>query len=64
MSEFRQNTGIPIAQYSKEGNFIKNFQSAAKAARELGIKSPSCITECCRGKRKTIGGFIFKYKSE
>lgn len=32
------------------------------AGKTLNI-SPSSITECCRGKRKSIGGYIWKYES-
>ena len=30
------------------------------AARVYNI-SHSCISDCCRGKQKTAGGFIWKY---
>lgn len=50
----------PVAQYDLNGNFIKEFLSAAAAARELGLDS-STITKVCRGKNKTHGGFKFKY---
>ncbi|MBQ3996665.1 MAG: HNH endonuclease [Bacteroidales bacterium] len=62
ISMFRSESGIPVVQMSKGGEFIREWKSAAFAARELGISSASSISECCRGKRKTIGGFKWKYK--
>ena len=52
---------IPIVQYNKEGNFIKEWISAAQASKELNI-SRTNITKACKGKYKTCGGFVWKYK--
>ena len=54
-----------ILQYSKSGEFIREWQSAAEVERELNI-SHSNIIQCCRGnpKHTTAGGFIWKYKEE
>lgn len=49
-----------VGQYDLQGNFIKEFPSAAAAARELKLDS-STITKVCRGQNKTHGGFKFKY---
>ena len=49
-----------VGQFDLNNNFIKEFVSAAAAARELKLDS-STITKVCRGKNKTHGGFIFKY---
>ena len=48
-------------QYDKEGNFIKRWDCAKDASRELGI-SNSAICACARGTRKTAGGFVWKYE--
>lgn len=53
-----------ISQYSKKGVFIASFKSAHDAARANNIKGSSHITECCNGKRKTCGGYIWKYNEE
>lgn len=53
---------IPILQFTKDGTFIKEWQSASKAWMQLGI-SPSNICACCKGKRNQAGGFIWRYKS-
>lgn len=52
--------GIPVIQMTKDGDFIKEWGHASIAGKTLGI-SPSSIRECCKGIRKSIGGFIWKY---
>lgn len=50
----------PIDQYSKDGQFIKRFESIKQASDELGI-CDSTITACAKGRVKSAGGFIWKY---
>jgi len=50
-----------IIQYSKEGNFIKEWDSIKKAVKSLNLNQ-SGISNCCLGNVKTAGGFIWKYK--
>lgn len=50
-----------IIQYSKNLEFIKEWESIIDAERELKIYSTN-IVNCCRWKWKTAGGFIWKYK--
>jgi hypothetical protein len=49
----------PINQYDLDGNFIKSWQSATIAAKEIGLHSTS-IRHCVQGKTKTSGGYIWK----
>ena len=51
----------PIIQYDKNMNFIKNWNSAKNAAEVLKI-NPQNISNCCKNKLKTAGGYIWKYK--
>lgn len=51
----------PIFQYDKQGNFIREWGSASEAGSYIN-KVSSAISECCTGKRKTIYGFIWKFK--
>ena len=54
-----------VQQYSKDNNFIQEYESAHEAARQ--INKPKCanhITECCQKKRKSCEGYIWKYKEE
>ena len=47
-----------INQYDLEGNYIKTWNSITEAQNFLHIKN---ISEVCRGRRKTTGGYIWKY---
>ena len=49
-----------ILQYDLKGNFIREWESISIAKRILKISAH--IGCCCSGKRKTAGGFIWKYK--
>lgn len=53
----------PIQQFDLEGNFIRDWDGATDANKELGINL-SDITSCCKGKLKTAGKFIWKYKEK
>ena len=52
----------PIIQYDKEGNFIKEWKCANDVERVLGISNKH-IGSVCLGKRKSCGGYIWKYKN-
>ena len=51
----------PVIQFSKTGEFIAEFPSTMEACRHTGC-SHSHICKCCKGKRKSCGGYIWKYK--
>ena len=51
----------PIIQYTKEGEFIREWTSASEVKRVLGI-AQSHISSCCQGKRKSAGGFVWRYR--
>ena len=46
---------------TKEGIFIKMWESINLAEKTLNIKN---ISTCCQNKRKTSGGYIWKYKED
>jgi hypothetical protein len=52
-----------VVQLSTNDEVIAVFPSGIQAAREFQISS-SAITACCRGNRKTAGGFKWKYEKE
>lgn len=52
-----------VNQYDIQGKYIKTWDSIIQVERELNIFH-SRIIEVCRGKRKQIGGYIWKYASE
>lgn len=49
---------IPVGQLNDK--LITVYLSAAEASRQTNIPQ-SNITYCCQGKRKTAGGYIWKY---
>lgn len=51
----------PISQYSLDGTFIKDWQSATIAGKKLELCMNS-IRNCVKGKTKTSGGYIWKNK--
>jgi hypothetical protein len=54
---------IKVNQYSLDGKFIKTWNSLTKAAKALNCSQPH-ISDVCNGKRKTTGGYIWKYYEE
>ena len=51
---------IPILQFTKDGAFVKEWPSAHEAYRQLGIAC-SHICHCLKGRRKSAGGFVWRY---
>ena len=49
-----------IMQLTKSGEFIREWQSAREAERELGIAQTN-ICKCCNGIRKSAGGYVWRY---
>lgn len=47
-----------IAQYDLKGNFIKKWAGMREAERALNITG---IWHCCKGIKKTAGGYKWKY---
>ena len=66
---FEENKDIPrinkrkkhIIQYDLDMNIITEFESIIETSKKLNINC-SCIFDCCNGKQKTSGGFVFRYK--
>lgn len=50
----------PIAQFTVNGEFIRNWPSAVEAYRQTGIDKAH-ISLVCRNVRKTAGGYIWKF---
>lgn len=50
----------PILQFTKNGEFIRKWDSATQVEKELGIYHSS-ITKCLKGKQKTSGEYIWMY---
>ena len=56
-----EKQSITILQFSKDMEFIKEWQSASEAGRKLGIVHQH-ICACCKGKLKSAGGYRWTYK--
>lgn len=52
-----------VVQFDKLGNKIKEFESITHAFDELNIRQ-DLICSVCKGKRKTAGKFMWKYKTD
>lgn len=66
--DYRKNYNIvngekAIQRFSLYGGFIDEFSSVIKAEKELNIFSSS-IVKVCKGKQKSAGGYLWKYKKE
>lgn len=49
-----------VAQHNPEGELIRVFPSIREACRKLGINNGN-LTEVLKGKRRTCGGYVWKY---
>ena len=49
-----------VLQFTKSGEFIREWPSTREAYRQLGI-AHSSICKCCNGKYKSAGGYVWKY---
>ena len=49
-----------ILQFSKKGELIAEYPSTHEASRQTGCNQ-SNICQCCKGKYKSTGGYIWKY---
>lgn len=47
----------------KEGKIVANYKSVSDAVRCTGIMQGN-LSSCLNGRRKTCGGFMWKYKKE
>ena len=59
----RYHCEIPIKKYDLQGNLLNYYQSFKDACVDIGIDkySSSPLCECCKGKRKTAYGFVWRY---
>ena len=51
----------PVLQYSMNGELIAEYSSLMEAEHQTGCNNCS-ICKCCKGKLKSTGGYIWKYK--
>jgi hypothetical protein len=53
----------PILQFTKNNEFVRRWDSIIEVEKELGFKH-SNISKCCKGKNKSVGGFIWGYADD
>ena len=51
-----------VLQFTNNNQFLKEYISVAEASRQTGVHKGH-IAECCRGKLKSAGGYIWKLAS-
>ena len=54
---------IKVIQFDKQNNFIKTWDSIIEASKKLNINA-SCICNNCKNRRKSAGGYIWKYANK
>ena len=60
----RRRLAKPILQIDKDTNeVVRRWECMSDATREIGVNRPH-ISQCCHGKRKTAGGFRWRYATE
>lgn len=53
----------PVEQLDSDGHVVCSYRSINAASRATGVHSP-CITNVCKGNRKSAGGYGWRYKCE
>lgn len=53
----------PVAQFTKQGQFVAKYEFAKQAADKYKLDLSSII-KCCRGKSKSVGGYVWKYSTD
>ncbi len=62
----REKCGTPkkaVLQFTLNGEFVKEYPSTCEASRQTKINQGN-ISQCCNGKYKSCGGYLWKYKNE
>lgn len=57
------NRSKSVIQLTKYGQFIRKWEATRDVERELGINHRT-ISECCKGIRKSAGGFHWVYATD
>jgi hypothetical protein len=52
-----------VKMYTSDGAYINTYPSTREAERQTGILQQS-ISKCCLGKRRTAGGYTWRYADE
>ena len=60
-NNIRYSKAKRVKQFDIDGQYIKTWDAIVDAQKTLNIGH---ISQCCSGKRKTAGGFIWKYEGD
>jgi predicted GIY-YIG superfamily endonuclease len=58
----KNHNSKPVLQYTLSGEFVKRYVSATEASAALALKSRNSVLNCCKGKAKTAGGYMWKFE--
>ena len=61
LNTIKKHKWVGISQFNLKGELIRTFDNVITASKELNIID-TAITNNLKGRSKTCGGFIFKYK--
>lgn len=62
--ELARKKGRPVSQHTLDGVYVQSFTSSKVASEHVKGANRSYITQVCRGKRKSAGGFIWTYSGD
>lgn len=60
----KQYENRPILQYTKDGNFIREYPSINEAVSINGFNKSRCLFDCCIGTYKSSYGYLWKFKDD
>lgn len=63
-SEKKKCRPLTVLQYSLNNKFIKKWETALQAAKELNFSNHEKINKCCFGKIKDAHGFIWHFENK
>ena len=63
LNKVHEKNKKPVLQFDLDDNLIREFDSAASAAKSLGYNNGGNITNCCKGRCKSTLGYKWKYKN-
>lgn len=58
----RNTNSKQVFQYSLAGKFIKSYESVVAAGKTFNAIKGTHITSCCKGRRETAYGFMWRYQ--
>jgi group I intron endonuclease len=61
-NKISKNNSKSIEQYTPNGVLLNTFSSATEAMKQTGVKNDN-ISHCLRGKSRSAGGYIWKFKN-